>query len=109
MKCHLRRARISPRKASVVAGMIRNKKASEALDILKFTSNKPAQMLYKTLHSAISNAEHNGSKSRDNLVVKEVVINKGPSYKRYLPSTRGRALPLVKPTSHITIELAENA
>ncbi|HEY5714248.1 MAG TPA: 50S ribosomal protein L22 [Candidatus Gracilibacteria bacterium] len=107
MKAHLRRTRISPRKANVVAGLIRGKKASEALDILKFTPKKGAHMLHKALHSAVANAEHNGGKKRENLMIKEVIVNKGPSYKRHLPSTRGRALPIVKPTSHITITLEE--
>jgi len=106
MKAHLRRIRISPKKANVVAGLIRNKTAVEALDILKFTPKKAAQILYKTLHSAVSNAENNDNQKADTLVVSSVIVNKGPVYKRHLPSSRGRALPISKPTSNITIELA---
>jgi len=105
MKAHLRQYRVSPKKANVVAGLIRNKSAVEALEILKFTPKKSAQVLYKVLHSAVANAENNDSENRDNLWIKSVIINKGPVWKRYLPSTRGRALPLRKPTSHITVEL----
>jgi large subunit ribosomal protein L22 len=105
MKAHLRRTRISPKKANVVAGLIRGKSAQEALDILKFTPKKAAQTLYKTLKSAVSNAENNDNAKAENLKVKTVLVNKGPFYKRYLPSARGRALPLSKPTSNITIEL----
>ncbi len=106
MKAHLRRIRISPKKANVVAGLIRNKNAVEALSILKFTPKKAAQILYKTLHSAIANAENNDNQKAENLTVASVIVNKGPVYKRHLPSSRGRALPISKPTSNITIELA---
>ena len=105
MKAHLRRTRISPKKANVVAGLIRGKSAQEALDILKFTPKKAAQLLYKTLKSAVANAENNDNAKPESLKVKTVLVNKGPFYKRYLPSARGRALPLNKPTSNITIEL----
>lgn len=105
MKAHLRRTRISPKKANVVAGLIRGKSAEEALDILKFTPKKAAQLIYKTLKSAVANAENNDNVKADTLKVKTVLVNKGPFYKRYLPSARGRALPLNKPTSNITIEL----
>ena len=107
MKAHLRRTRISPKKANIVAGLIRGKSANEALDILKFTPKKASAILYKTLHSAVSNAEANDNKKRDNLKIAAVIINKGPVYKRHMPSTRGRALPIHKPTSHITIELTD--
>lgn len=109
MKAHLRRTRISPKKANVVAGLIRGKSAAEALDILKFTPKKGAQLLYKTLKSAVSNAENNDNQKPETLVIKTVLINKGPVYKRFLPSARGRALPLSKPTSNITIELEAQA
>ncbi len=107
MKAHLRRTRISSKKANVVAGLIRGKSAVEGLDILKFTPKKAAKVLYKTLHSAVANAEANDNKKREDLIISSVIINKGPSYKRHLASTRGRALPIAKPTAHITIELTD--
>ncbi len=105
MKAHLRGIRISPKKANVVAGLVREKKALEALEILKFTPKKAAKVLYKVLHSAVANAEGNDKKKKEDLQIKDITVNKGPVYKRYLPSTRGRALPIQKPTSHISIEL----
>ena len=105
MKAHLRQYRVSPKKANVVAGLIRNKSAVEALQILKFTSNKSSEVFYKVLHSAVANAENNDSQKREDLMIKSVIVNKGPVWKRHLPSTRGRALPIQKPTSHISIEL----
>ena len=105
MIAHLRRSRISPKKANIVAGLVRNKKAVQALDILKFTPKKAAKLLYKVVQSAIANAENNDSKKAEELQIKEIIVNKGPSFKRHLPSTRGRALPITKPTSHISVEL----
>ena len=107
MKAHLRGIRMSPKKANIVAGLVRGMKVEEALNILKFTANKPATVLFKVLHSAVSNAENNDGKTRSSLVIESMIINKGPVYKRHLPSTRGRALPIRKPTTHVTIQLAE--
>lgn len=105
MKAHLRGIRVSPKKTNIVAGIIRGKGATEALDILKFTPKKAAKILYKVLYSAIANAEHSGKEKRENLKIKEIVVNKGPFMKRFIHSTRGRTLPIHKPTSHISIEL----
>jgi large subunit ribosomal protein L22 len=107
MKAHLRGIRISSKKANIVAGLIRKKDVLEALNILKFTAKKSAKVLYKVLYSAISNAEKNNDKNRANLKIKEIVITKGTFLKRFLPSTRGRALRLNKPTAHISIELED--
>ena len=107
MKAHLRGIRVSSKKANIVAGLIRGKDVVESLNILKFTAKKSAKILYKVLHSAVSNAEKNSDKKRDNLKIKTVVITKGPFNKRFLPSTRGRALKLNKPTAHISIELED--
>lgn len=105
MKAHLRQVRISPKKANIVAGLVRGKDVQEALDFLRFTPKKAAQPLYKAIASAASNAENNEGKKKEDLKVESILINKGPSMKRYLPSTRGRALPITKPTSHISVTL----
>jgi large subunit ribosomal protein L22 len=107
MKSHLRKIRLSPKKANIVAGLIRGKTVVDGLNILKFTPKKASAILYKALHSAVANAENNDNKKRENLIINSIIINKGPFYKRHLPSTRGRALPINKPTTNITIELAD--
>jgi large subunit ribosomal protein L22 len=96
---------MSPKKANIIAGLVRGKKAEDALAILRFTPNKGATALYKVLHSAMANAVNNDDQKRETLFVKTIIVNKGSYLKRFLPSTRGRALPLAKPTAHITIEL----
>ena len=85
MKAYLKRVRISPKKANLVACLIRGKNATEALDILKFTPKRAAGILHKLLKSAIANAEHNSKQDKDKLVVKEVVVTQGPTYKRSIP------------------------
>ncbi|MCF7812108.1 50S ribosomal protein L22 [Candidatus Gracilibacteria bacterium] len=105
MKAHLKQIRISPKKVNVVAGLVRGKEVIKALDMLKFMPKKAAGHLYKVIHSAAANAETNDKQKRENLRIKEIVVNKGLFLKRFLPSTRGRALPLHKPTTHISVTL----
>jgi len=107
MKVLTKNIRISPRKANLVAGLVRGKKAQDALNILKFTPKKAAPILYKVVASAVANAENNQKKDIDNLFIKTVLVTKGPTYKRGMPVSRGRWHPILKRTSHISIELAE--
>ncbi len=108
MKAHLRKTRISYKKTNVVAEMIRQKSVVEALRILKLTPKKAAETLYKVVHSAVLNAETNDDKKRENLKISSVIVNKGPVLKRHLPSSRGRALPIQKPMTHISVFLEES-
>lgn len=105
MKAHLRKIRISPKKANLVAGMVRGKKVTEALDLLKFMPKKGADILYKVVHSAASNAKNNFKQSIDELYITQILVTKGPTYKRSLPISRGRVHPIAKRTSHITVEV----
>jgi large subunit ribosomal protein L22 len=105
VKAIARNIRISPKKANLVAGLVRKKKAQEALDILKFTPKKGAKILYKVLHSAMANAENNFKQKKDSLVIKEIVVNEGPTFKRSVPVSRGRVHPILKRNSHITVTL----
>lgn len=106
MKAILRRIRISPKKANLIAGMVRGKKANEALSLLKFMPKKGAKILYKVVHSAASNAKNNFKQSIDDLVITKILVTKGPTYKRSMPISRGRVHPILKRTSHITVEVA---
>ena len=105
MKAHLRRIRVSSKKANLVAGLVRGLAVPQALSILKFTPKKAAKILYKVLQSAQANAVNNHDATPETLTIRNIVITRGPFYKRHLPSTRGRALPIAKPTAHISIEL----
>ena len=108
MKAILRSAKITPKKANLVAGMVRTKPAKESLEILKFTPKKAAGILYKLLTSAVSNAVSNFKQDEASLTVKEIIITKGPTFKRGVPVSRGRVYPILKRTSNITIVLEVN-
>jgi len=106
MKAILRRVRISPKKANLLAGMVSGKKVDEALGILQFLPKKAAKVIYKTIKSAASNAVNNFGQEQEKLVIKKILVTKGPTYKRSVPISRGRMHPILKRTSHITVEVA---
>jgi large subunit ribosomal protein L22 len=108
MRAVLRQVRISPRKASVIAGLIRNLPAEKGLETLHYMSKKGAEILYKLLFSAVSNAKNNFGKSSSELFVSEVLVSPGPTYRRGQSHSKGRVTPLLKRTSHITIQLSES-
>ena len=105
MKAVLRTIRISPKKANLVAGMVRGKKVTEALALLKFMPKKGADIIYKVVLSAASNAKNNFKQNMDDLIITRLLVTKGPTYKRSLPISRGRVHPIRKRTSHITVEV----
>ena len=105
MKAALRKIRISPKKANLVAGIVRGKKVSEALSLLKFMPKKGADIVYKVVHSAAYNAKNNFKQKIDDLYITKLLVTKGPTYKRSLPISRGRMHPIRKRTSHITVEV----
>jgi large subunit ribosomal protein L22 len=105
MKAYLRQARISLKKANLVAGTVRGKKVTEALAILKFMPKKGADLLYKVVLSAASNAKNNFKQSFDDLIITRILVTKGTTMKRSVPISRGRVHPIRKRTAHITVEV----
>ena len=99
--------RTSPRKLALVCNFIKGKKADVALRDLEFTRKRVAKDVSKTVKSAISNAENNYQYDIDNLIVKEAYVGKSLVMKRYRPRAKGRASPIKKPFSRITIVLEE--
>ncbi len=99
--------RISPFKLRLPISEIKGKNVEQALTLLKFMPLKAAGIMYKTLQSAIANAEHNDELDVDKLVVKNVIVDHGPSMKRFRPRARGRASRILKRTSHLTVIVAE--
>jgi large subunit ribosomal protein L22 len=102
-RAFLKGFRESPRRVRMVAEMIRGKKAEDALSILAFQPRKAAKMLTKVLNSAIANATENDELDADALVVTKVEIDGGPTQKRWLPRSMGRANRLNRRTSHVTV------
>ena len=103
----LKNMRVSPSKANIVLEMIRGKKASEALNILKFSQRAIAKDISKVLHSAISNAENNHQLDIDILKVSEAYCGKGMVMKRWRPRAKGRAGRINKFFTHVTIRVTE--
>ena len=99
--------RVSPRKLSLVCNFIKGKKADVALRDLEFSRKRIAKDVSKTVKSAISNAENNYQYDIDNLFVKEAYVGKSLVMKRFRPRAKGRASPIKKPFSRITIVLEE--
>lgn len=103
----LKFARLSPQKTRLIVDMVRGKAVQEALNILKFSPQRPADIVAKLVRSAIANAEQKGISDVDRLFVKAVFVDQGPVLKRFMPRAQGRATKIRKPTSHITVVLDE--
>ena len=99
--------RTSPRKLSLVLNYIKGKKVDLALRDLEFSRKRISKEVSKTVKSAISNAENNYQFDIDNLFVKEAYVGKSLVMKRFRPRAKGRASPIKKPFSRITIVLEE--
>ena len=105
--------RTSAQKAGLVLDLIRGKKASDAIAILRFTKKSVARDVEKTLRSAIANAVHVADRNQkrrldeDDLYVTACYANQGPSQKRVRPAPMGRAYQVIKRTTHLTVRVAE--
>ena len=99
--------RLSPQKARLVVDMVRGKRVQEALNILKFSPQRAAEIVSKLVSSAVANAEQKGVNDVDRLFVKTIFVDQGPVLRRFMPKGRGSASRIRKPTSHITVVLGE--
>ncbi|MBG0777217.1 MAG: 50S ribosomal protein L22 [Desulfovibrionaceae bacterium] len=99
--------RISPRKVRLVAQNIKGLPVEQAINILRFTPQKAASFINKVLDSAVANAEQVPGIDVDAMKVKNVIVNEGPTWKRFMPRAMGRATRIRKRTSHITVILEE--
>lgn len=100
--------RISPQKARLVADVVRGMGVDQAITILRFMPKKGAGIIKKVIESAVANATQEDQADVDNLYVKKIIIDGGPSLKRISPRAQGRATGIIKRTSHITVVLDEN-
>jgi ribosomal protein L22 len=105
VRAHARYVRTSARKARMVCGHIRGKSVQEARAILAFTPREAARDWSKLLESAVANAESNHELLEDDLIIREAYADEGPTIKRFRPRAMGRATPIRKRTSHLTITL----
>jgi len=102
-----RTVRQSPRKMRLVVDLVRGKQVNEAFAILKFSKKHAAKQISKVLLSAVANAEQKEPHvDTDSLFVKTATVDMGPPLKRFMPAAMGRATPIRKRTSHVTIIVA---
>lgn len=101
-------ARIAPRKAQLIAGLIRGRKVDDAMTQLELSPKRAAWYFKAVLKSAIANAEEADADIR-NLFVVESRVDSGPTIKRFQPKDRGRAHQILKRTSHLIVAVDEKA
>ena len=100
--------RSSTRKIALILDFIRGKKVDLVIRDLEFTRKRIAHDVKKTVQSAVANAENNYQHDIDSLYIKEAYVGKGVVMKRFRPRAKGRASPIKKPYSILTIILSEN-
>ncbi len=97
--------RVSHQKLGLVIDQVRNLPVDRAVDVLKFSKKRIAGEVLKTLLSAVANAENNKKLPVETLYIKEIWCGKALTFKRIMPASRGRARPILKPFSNLTIIL----
>jgi large subunit ribosomal protein L22 len=109
-KAVLSLAHVSPRKARLVADLVRGRDVGDAIEVLTFTRKKTASLIKILIESAVANAEYKAKRANedldiDNLYIKTIFVDQGPTQRRFRPRARGMATPIQKKTSHITVVL----
>ena len=103
----LKGARISAQKVRLVADQVRGLPVDKAEQLLAFSTKKAARIMKKVLLSAIANAEHNDGADIDELSVARVMVDEGPTFKRFQARAKGRGMRILKRTSHITVAVGD--
>ena len=96
---------VSPRKAGVVAGLVRGRTVEDALTILEHTPRRSAKAVWQVIKSAKANAEHDHNLKPGTLHITRISVTPGPRYRRYRPAWRGTAHPYERKTSHVRVEV----
>jgi large subunit ribosomal protein L22 len=107
VKAVARYVRISPQKVSMLADAVKGKPVEKAINTIRFMPQKGARIVEKVLRSAVANADQKPDIDIDNLVVGNLIVDRGPMFKRFRARARGRGTRILKPTSHITVILTE--
>lgn len=107
VKAQLNGLRMAPRKVRAVTNLLRGKDVVHALNQMEFLIKRPVSPLIKLLNSAIANAENNLNMVKENLYIKEFLVDEGIKLKRYMPKAQGRAGEIQKKTSKVRLVLDE--
>ena len=103
----MRYAHISPQKCRLIADVVRGKQVGLALSTLRYMPKKGAELVLKTLESAVANAEHNHGADIDELKISAIQVDAAPLLKRFHARAKGRGNRIVKRTSHITVHVSD--
>ncbi len=107
VKSVARFVRVSPQKVRMLADAIKGKPVDKAMDMLRFMPQKSAGIVEKVLRSAVANADQQPDIDIDALMVGNLIVDQGPTLKRFRARARGRGTRILKPTSHVTVVLTE--
>lgn len=107
IKASLKFLRLAPRKAKLVADLVKGQNVNNALGLLKFVNKSASLHIAKLIHSAVANAETRGTIDVDNLYIKFISVTAGPTMKRFKAAPQGRALRIRKRMCHINLVLDE--
>ncbi len=107
VRASAQRVRISPRKARLVVDMVRGKKVTDAIEILKFVPNRAADDVERLLKSVAANAENNYDLDPDDLWIKAIYADDAPQLRRFKPRARGRVGKILRRSCHITVVAEE--
>src|SRR6056297_291669 len=105
VRAKLNNYRMSARKVRLVADLVRGKKVDEAITLLSFTNKKAASAIIKLIKSGIANAKNNYNLPEKDLFIKEIKVDESVTYKRWMPRAMGRATPIRKRGSNISLSL----
>jgi large subunit ribosomal protein L22 len=105
MHAYLHSARLAPKKANLVARMVRGMPVPDAVELLRRTHKKGARLIEGVLRSAMANASHTFKQDPQTMIVKTLIVNQGMAYQRGVPMARGRVRPIKKFMSHISVTL----
>ena len=105
----LNHLRVAPRKARIIADLVRGQDVTAAINTLRFMNKAGAREFFKLIVSAVANAEDKKEGDVDKLVISKVTVDQGQVLKRWRPRAQGRGTRVLKKTSHVFVELAEGA
>ena len=106
---HLRNLRIAPRKARIIADIVRGQDVGTAINTLRFMNKSGSREFFKLIVSAVANAEDQGESDVESLIITKVTVDQGATLKRWRPRAQGRGTRIQKKTSHVTVEVAPPA
>ncbi len=109
VKASGRYMRISAQKVRRITGVVKGRPVESGLNTLKFMPQKSARIVEKILRSAVANADNRGNMDVDSLIIKNIIVDEGPTAKRFRPRARGRSTRILKRTSHITVIVSEGS